>query len=75
MDGKQITVEIIWRNRGSGQLGKEVITDTEDDISSAVRVKIYFLLMNKWSGFGDDGDSIEINYLEEEDSHGEKLKS
>lgn len=66
MDGKQITAEIIWRNRGSGELAREKVSGSEEEINQKIANTLSDLFDYSWFGFGDDGDSIEINYLEEE---------
>ena len=64
---KLITAEISILNSVGGSLGSTKVTAMEDKIQDAVSFEISAKCERAWNYFGDDGDSIKVEYIKEEE--------
>lgn len=64
---KLITAEISILNSVGGSLGSTKVIAMEDKIQDAVSFEISAKCERAWNYFGDDGDSIKVEYIKEEE--------
>lgn len=64
---KLITAEISILNSAGCFLGSTKVIAMEDEIQDAVSFEISAKCERAWNYFGDDGDSIKVEYIKEEE--------